>query len=887
MFRLLNSNAGGSLAPSAGVLEIASPARIFAPQSPIIPLTPRPVAYGKSLYINGQKFRPFGVAYGALATESGYPDRDQVNRDFTAMAKSGINTIRTYSVPPRWVLDAAQEHGLMALIGTAWEQHVAFLETRSRVADINRRVRSEVQRCAKHPALLGFCVGNEVPADIVRWYGHRRVEQFLNQLVGAVKSEDPEALVTYANYPSTEYLSVAAADFVTFNLYLERHRDLEAYLARLQNVVGDRPLVLGELGLDSLSNGEELQAAVLSKQLQCAGRAGCAGTFIFSWTDEWRRGDCDVTDWAFGLTRRDRAPKPALAAATAALAAGPFPTDRVWPEFSVLVCTHNGSRTIEQCLQGIAALNYPNYEVIVVDDGSTDQTPEIVKHYDVRLIRTANDGLSSARNRALAAANGEYVAYIDDDAIPDPDWLSHLADTFLTSNHAGVGGPNIPPPGGNMVAEAVANSPGGPAHVLLTDSEAEHIPGCNMAFHRKRLIAVGGFDKQFRIAGDDVDICWKLTRAGETLGFNPVAVVWHHRRTTIRGFWRQQWNYAKAEGDLERKWPEKYNSTGHISWTGRLYSRLPFSGRMRIYHGIWGSGLFQPRHERNHSFFPAMLSFPEFYLATLIVAAMSLVAAVVQRSFWPLWFVSFLAIPVVQAISRAWKCPVNKPRSSIQVLQLRLLTAWMNVLQPLARLLGRLTAGLTPWRRRGMGHGFTFPWPQRFENWNENWQSASQRLRTLESALEQQGCAIARGGEYDRWDLEVRGGLLGAARLIAVVEEHQKGTQLVRFRVWPRCWVGLIGSICAITIIIAAWKHHLAHENVIFVIAGLIILRAAYECSAAMGAIVKCLPGETQSGDASEITLELVEAKRLSVVRSVVEDAVDPLGEDLEITAST
>ena len=77
----------------------------------------------------------------------------------------------------------------------------------------------------------------------------------------------------------------------------------------------------------------------------------------------------------------------------------------------------------------------------------------------------------------------------------------------------------------------MAHAPGGPVHVLLSDEVAEHIPGCNMAYRLDRLRAIGGFDPRFRIAGDDVDICWRLQERGWTLGFSPAAVVWHHRRT--------------------------------------------------------------------------------------------------------------------------------------------------------------------------------------------------------------------------------------------------------------------------------------------------------------------------------------------------------------------
>src|SRR5262249_30950888 len=176
--------------------------------------------------------------------------------------------------------------------------------------------------------------------------------------------------------------------------------------------------------------------------------------------------------------------KPALSAVQRAFSEAPFPSNLYWPRISVVVCSHNGSRTIGECLQGISKLRYPNFEVIVVDDGSTDNTATIVAQYDLRFIRTPNHGLSHARNVGWQAANGEIIAYIDDDAYPDPDWLTYLAETFRNGDYVGAGGPNISPPDDGPIAACVANSPGNPVHVLLSDTEAEHIPGCNMAFLR-------------------------------------------------------------------------------------------------------------------------------------------------------------------------------------------------------------------------------------------------------------------------------------------------------------------------------------------------------------------------------------------------------------------
>src|SRR5262249_13225328 len=154
---------------------------------------------------------------------------------------------------------------------------------------------------------------------------------------------------------------------------------------------------------------------------------------------------------------------------------------------------------------------------------------------------------------------------------------------------AAVGGPNLPPDEDSFIAQCVARSPGGPAHVMLTDTIAEHIPGCNMAIRRSCLEEIGGFDEQFRVAGDDVDICWRLQERGWVVGFAPAAQVWHHRRPSVRMFWKQQKGYGKAEALLERKWPDRFNHWNHLRWEGRIYaaglSSLP-SLRPVVYHGV-------------------------------------------------------------------------------------------------------------------------------------------------------------------------------------------------------------------------------------------------------------------------------------------------------------
>ncbi|MBI2881604.1 MAG: glycosyltransferase [Candidatus Tectomicrobia bacterium] len=818
---------------------------------------PRPVAKGKFLFVGDKKLYVRGVTYGPFRPDEDgneYRSLEAVERDFALMRANYINALRTYTVPPRWLLDAAGRHGLRVMVGLPWEHHVARLHDRKFIRSVEERVRGGVRQCAGHPAILCYTIGNEIPASIVRWHGRRQVERQLERLYRSAKEEDPGGLVTYVNYPSTEYLRLPFIDAVCFNVYLESRERLRAYLARLQNLAGERPLIMAEIGLDSLRHGEAAQARVLDWQVRTAFETGCAGAFMFSWTDEWYRGGFDIEDWAFGLTDRQRRPKRALWAVRKVFAEVPVPLDQP-PRISVVVCTYNRGRMIRDCLEGLRKLEYPDYEVIVVDDGSTDDTAAIAAEYDVRLIRTENRGLSSARNTGMEAATGEIVAYIDDDAWPDSHWLSYLASSFMNSSHAGIGGPNIAPPCGRIIAECVANAPGGPNHVLLSDQEAEHIPGCNMAFRKSALQAVGGFDPQFRIAGDDVDLCWKLQDKGWTLGFNPAAMVWHHRRPSIRAFWRQQRGYGKAEAMLERKWPAKFNGAGHLKWAGRVYGkglpkRLEWC-RARIYHGMWGCAPFQSLYQPAPTLLGSLPLMPEWYLVVLVLTSLSVLGALWKPLLLtvPL-LLAAVGVPLVQAaLSAAQVSFTGAPRPAAERMTLFILTALLHLIQPVARLWGRAAHGLTPWRLGG-GPGLSLPWRRLSTIWSERWRAAEEWLRSLETTLRANQGGVREGGDFDPWDLEIAGGLLGAVRVRMAIEEHGAGRQLARFFTWPKFSTA---GICLILILFAllGWA---AADGAWLVASALgtagafLALRTLKECGAAMHRVIRAFDALSSNG---------------------------------------
>lgn len=564
---------------------------------------------GKQFALGDARFHFRGVTYGTFAPRpldgARFPETDQLKKDLAAIAEAGFTVVRTYTAPPDDLLELAQEFDLKVLAGVFWpDWRYAVGTSRRDLRAIARQARDEVQtqvrRLAGRDEVLAISLGNEIPADVLRWYGTSRISRLLDGLVDVVRHEDPDLLVTYANYPTAEYLPLPGVDFLTFNVFLERAHDLRRYLTRLHHLAGDRPLVLGEVGLHVEGpDGEARQAELIDAQLEVAVERGVAGTCVFSWTDEWQVGDVPVTDWRFGLTTADRTPRPALDVCRTWNRRTVRDVDFDWPSMTVVVCAYNAAATVEECLTHARALDYPDLEVLLVDDGSTDDTADLAERAcagdpRMRVLRAAHQGLSGARNTGWQEATGDLVVYLDSDAFPTPEWPYYLALGLDGPEVGGVGGPNLPPPGGSLAAERVARAPGGPVHVLLSDDRAEHIPGANMAFWRKVLAEVGGFDLVYTAAGDDVDLCWKVLDRGWEIGFHPAALVWHHRRGSAKAYLKQQRGYGRSESLVARRHPDRFTPLGTARWHGRIYdSFAPSLLRQRVYRGLYGAAAYQ------------------------------------------------------------------------------------------------------------------------------------------------------------------------------------------------------------------------------------------------------------------------------------------------------
>ncbi|PYJ41697.1 MAG: glycosyl transferase [Verrucomicrobia bacterium] len=587
-------------------------------------------AVAKFFFKDGRKFFVKGITYGPFKPDAGgnyLGPPERAAADLADILALGFNVVRVYHSPPLWFLDACSAAGLRVLVTLPWAKHIEFLRERSARREITRSVTGAIKSHGDHPALFAYLVGNEIAPQMVRWLGVRRVTEFIEHLITLGRGISPNTLFSYATYPPTEFLLPQNVDFYCFNIYLHHQPDFERYLRRLQNLTEERPLILGEFGLDTVRHSESEQADMLSWHIDSVVKCGLAGTVLFSWTDEWYTGDHEITDWAFGLVTRDRQPKKSFFALREKLGEKDSELLRRQlphsPTVSIIVCSYNGATTLRACLESLSKLNYSSYEIVLVDDGSTDNTDQIAAEFpSVRYVHQPNRGLSAARNTGAAAARGEVFVYTDADCMVDVDWLSYLIGTLTTGDYAGVGGPNVPPPARNWVQACVAAAPGGPSHVLLTDTVAEHIPGCNMAFWRWAFENVGGFDPEYHKAGDDVDFCWRLQQAGGVIAFSPAAIVWHHRRFTLRAFHQQQKGYGEAESLLRFKHLIFFGPTGAAKWRGQIYGTPRFSwfiNRPVIYHGIFADGFFQSIYPTPQSDIAAYLSSIEWFALTLFL----------------------------------------------------------------------------------------------------------------------------------------------------------------------------------------------------------------------------------------------------------------------------
>ena len=351
------------------------------------------------------------------------------------------------------------------------------------------------------------------------------------------------------------------------------------------------------------------------------------------------------------------------------------------PLVTVAICNHNGARDLEECLRSLASLDYPAFEALVLDDGSTDDSCEVARRLGARVIELGRVGLGGARNAAIEHAHGELLAYLDGDAQAEPGWLARLWRLHDRLRPGGVGGPNLPVANPTWQERAVGGAPGVAMPIVGADGRCIHLAGCNMSF-RIDVAREAMFDPDV-IYGDDVTFCYRVLDLGEELLLHPAASVRHHRRRTLESYVRQMFQYGRWGTLMEARYGNRLAETdAPVSLLERLDPRRP--------HPCFVGP--QAKQRFNLGFAPLTNGFP-----LKLMAATAIASAAAAPLAWRAGAVRALrALTVAGVLAQlgyvSARTPVQEGLRGPRALANRLLTALLWYVGPAAVAAGRASA---------------------------------------------------------------------------------------------------------------------------------------------------------------------------------------------------
>ena len=240
-------------------------------------------------------------------------------------------------------------------------------------------------------------------------------------------------------------------------------------------------------------------------------------------------------------------------------------------DISVVVAVKNEARYIKKCIDALLEQDYPKerYEIIVVDGMSSDGTWNILqeqkkRHPDIKIFQNPKGNAAAGRNIGIKNSQGDYIAFIDSDAIATTHWLKKIKEVFVTTDAIGVGGPDVLPPDSILKSKAIGTIMSSPlasgggfnpsVQHIMSSNEAyvEHIPTCNLCVKKEIFGKIGYFDEEF-VKGQDLEFNTRLIMAGYKLFHSPKIKVFHYRKMHIHSFSRQIYKWAKAKAAIIKK----------------------------------------------------------------------------------------------------------------------------------------------------------------------------------------------------------------------------------------------------------------------------------------------------------------------------------------------
>ena len=361
--------------------------------------------------------------------------------------------------------------------------------------------------------------------------------------------------------------------------------------------------------------------------------------------------------------------------------------------------------------------------------------------------------------------------------------------------------------------------------MLLTDSTAEHVPGCNFAVRRSVFDELTGFRPKYHAAGDDVDFCWRLLEKGHTIAFNAAAMVWHYRRFSVRAFLKQQAGYGKAEALLTSRHSSRFGQLGGARWRGVVYQpalRRLAHHASRIYGGTFGSAGYQ-----------AVYGAPVSEIGWLITGFpwWILTAAVALNALWlsaALWLAAAMAaVPLAYTLRQALRLPLAFPWRGLRS---RTLLWFLLLAQPVVRGWSRFLWSIRlgsrpggPWLARSADPRPRLWFYKRvatLELWSTGGQDRHALLRALSSLLESQNRPVITDDGWRDWDMETTAGQWWRVRLGTVTEYHGDQQCLTRVRIATRATLATLSCALAgivLTAVLALLWHPVWMLGILFV----------------------------------------------------------------------
>ena len=282
---------------------------------------------------------------------------------------------------------------------------------------------------------------------------------------------------------------------------------------------------------------------------------------------------------------RTRSLAPTPLPAGAATAPEPSASTATRPLVSIVLITMNRAGLLPRCLASLVAQTWRPLQLVVVDDGSRDDTPAVLAAWREQAPNGVsfevhrhphNRGIGAARNTGIAAARGKRIAFTDDDCVADPDWIRHLVAPFAADPSLAVVGGGIDEPADRTWAQRASE---GINFLGNRRRQVRSIVGCNMAW-QKSFLRQHPFDEGATAYADELDRCLDARAAGRSVLFTPDARVTHHHRQSIRGFLRQQYKRGAGSVWVRHKhgldlWPKKHWVTAALLLSPLGFLALP------------------------------------------------------------------------------------------------------------------------------------------------------------------------------------------------------------------------------------------------------------------------------------------------------------------------